>query len=74
MPKKSLVQKSEVNQAQRAHNCRANKRHRVEAGERRLRVHGDRSHVHYCQACALKIIEQDTAKLQALARKLEGGS
>lgn len=73
MPKKSLVQRSDVDQAKRAHNCQANARHRLQQGDRRLKVHVDRSFVHYCRNCALKIIEQDIEKLQALAQKLNGG-
>lgn len=72
MPKKSLVQRSEVDQAQRAHNCQANSNHRLERGDWRLKVHVDRSHDHYCQDCALKIIEQDIEKLQVFARQLKG--
>lgn len=72
MPKKSLVQRSEVDQAQKAHNCQANGKHRLERGDRRLKVYVDRSHDHYCQECALKIIEQDIVKLQTIAQQLKG--
>nr|VFK22688.1 MAG: hypothetical protein BECKLPF1236A_GA0070988_103524 [Candidatus Kentron sp. LPFa]VFK35078.1 MAG: hypothetical protein BECKLPF1236C_GA0070990_103303 [Candidatus Kentron sp. LPFa] len=73
MPKKSLVQRSEVDQAQRAHNCQANAKHRVERGDRRLKlVYAGRSPDHYCLDCGLKIIQQDIAELEALARKLKG--
>jgi len=72
VPKKSLVQRSEVDQAQKAHNCQANSKHRLERGDRRLKVHVDRSYDHYCLECALKIIDQDIAKLEAIARQLKG--
>lgn len=72
MARKSLVQRSEVDQVQKAHNCQANAKHRLERGVRRLKVHVDHSHDHYCQECALKIIEGDIAKLQELARQLRG--
>ncbi len=71
MPRKSLVQRSAVDLAQKAHNCQANRTHRLERGDRRLKVHVNRSHDHYCSSCALKIIEQDIGKLQELARQLE---
>lgn len=74
MPRKSLVQRAEVDFAQRAHNCQANARHRLEQGDRRLKVHVDRSYDHYCRECALKIIEQDIARLGSLARQLTGES
>lgn len=73
MARKSLVQRSEVDQAQRAHNCQASAKHRLEQGDRRLKVYVDRSHDHYCVACALKIIEADITKLQELARQLHEG-
>lgn len=71
MPKKSLVQRVEIDHALKAHNCQANSRHRLERGDRRLKVHNERSADHYCLECATKIIEQDLAKLQELARQLK---
>jgi hypothetical protein len=68
--RKSLVQRSEIDQAQKSHNCQAIATHRLTPGDRRLKVHADRSHVHYCAECAIKIIEADIAKLQELARQL----
>lgn len=70
MPKKSLIQTTEVDVAKKAHNCQANRRHRLERGERRLKVRTDRSFHHYCRACGLIIIQQDIAKLQTLAQQL----
>ena len=72
MARKSLVQRSEVDQAKAAHNCQANQNHRLQKGDSRLKVYKDRSHDHYCKACALGIIEQDIKKLQALALQLAG--
>lgn len=74
MPKKSLVQRSEVDKVQKAHNCQANANHRLKRGDRRLKVYVDRSHSHYCGDCALRIIEQDIAKLQELAGQLRGNA
>ncbi len=72
MARKSLVQRSEVDQTKAAHNCQANQNHRLQKGDSRLKVYKDRSHDHYCKACALGIIEQDIKKLQALALQLGG--
>lgn len=71
MARKSLVQRSEIDQAQRAHNCQANAKHRVKQGDRRLKVYVDRTFDHYCAECAIKIIEADMEKLQQLARQLK---
>ncbi len=70
MPRKTLVQRVEVEQAQRAHNCQANQKHRLQQGDTRLKVHNDRSADHYCRACALSIVEHDIKKLQDIARQL----
>ncbi len=70
MARKSLVQRSEVDQVRKSHNCQANAKHRLTPGDRRLKVYADRSHDHYCAACAIKIIEADIAKLQELAHQL----
>ena len=70
MPRKSLVQRSEVEQTKAAHNCQANQIHRLHKGDLRLKVYKNRSREHYCKSCALGIIEQDITKLQALALQL----
>jgi glutaminase len=68
--RKSLVQRSEVDRALKAHNCQAHALHRLTRGDLRLKVYVDRSHDHYCRECALKIVAADIAKLQALAHQL----
>lgn len=74
MARKSLIQRSEIDQAQKSHNCQANAKHRLTPGDRRLKVYVDRSHNHYCVECGLKIIEADIIKLEELARQLRGGN
>ena len=74
MAKRSLVQRSEIDQAQKSHNCQASAKHRLTPGDWRLKVHVDRSHVHYCAECAIKIIEADIAKLQELAQALRSAT
>ena len=70
MARKSLVQRSEIDRARKAHDCQANARHRLEKGDLRMKVYVERSHDHYCAECALKIIEADIAKLQQMAQQL----
>lgn len=70
MARKSLVQRSEIDAAQKSHNCQASAKHRLKPGDSRLKVYVDRSHDHYCAECALKIIEADIVKLQELAQQL----
>lgn len=71
MPRpKSIIQRVEVDEAQKAHNCQHNKSHRLERGDRRLKVWKQRSHDHYCAACGLEIVARDIAKLQEIAALL----
>lgn len=72
MPRpKSIIQRIEIDQAKKAHNCQHNQRHRVERGDRRLKVSSDRSAEYYCIACARGIIERDIATLRDLAVQLQ---
>ena len=71
MPKKSLIDRTIVDTAQRAHNCQANSAHRVENGDVRLKVSEGRSYLHYCAECGLAIIRQDIARLSLLAQELQ---
>lgn len=71
MPRpKSIVQRVEIDRAQRAHNCQHNAAHRIQAGEKRLKLRDGRSAEHYCTSCALAIINRDISKLRTLAEEL----
>jgi hypothetical protein len=63
---KSLLIRVEVDEAQRAHNCQANATHRLEQGDRRLKVRNGRSWYHYCAGCAALMIQRDITELLAL--------
>jgi hypothetical protein len=71
MPRpKSILQKVEVDEVKRAHNCQHNIAHRLERGDKRLKVIKQRSADNYCVACALDIIARDIAKLEELTVQL----
>lgn len=73
MPRpKSIVQRSEVDEAQKAHNCQHNENHRLQRGDKRLKVWNGRSADHYCVVCGRDIIQRDIAKLQLLSQQLQG--
>lgn len=74
MARKSLVQRSEIDQALKSHNCQASANHRLTPGDRRLKVYVARSHDHYCAECGLKIIKADIAKLEELERQLRSAT
>lgn len=63
---KSLLVSMELSVAGRAHGCRHNKNHRVEKGEPRLSIKVDRSHHHYCLACARKFMAASLHRLNEL--------
>ncbi len=67
---KSLLPNVAVDETKKAHNCQHNAAHRLERGDKRLRVAVQRTHEHFCITCALDIIERDIAKLQNLANQL----
>lgn len=68
---KSLLIRVEIDEAKKAHNCQANATHRIERGDKRLKVRNGRSWDHYCISCAAVIIGRDIATLQALQPRLQ---
>ena len=70
MAHKSILVAVCVDEAGKAHDCQHNKKHRLERGNRRLKVRKDRSDEHFCVECALAIIERDIEKLRMLAKQL----
>ena len=68
---KSLLIRVEIDEAKKAHNCQANATHRIERGDKRLKVRNGRSWDHYCISCAAVIIGRDSATLQALQPRLQ---
>ena len=71
MATKSIVIRVEIDRAQRAHNCQANRQHRLERGHARLKVRNGRSWDHYCASCAATILRRDIAKLRQLLERLQ---
>lgn len=71
MPRpKSILQRVEVDEARQAHNCQHNSAHRLQRGEKRLKLWKQRSTEHFCVDCSLDIIARDIKKLQELEEKL----
>jgi hypothetical protein len=69
---KSLLVSMTVDRVERAHACRANKKHLLSRGDLRLKMKEGRSHRHYCAACAEAFIKTARAKLAALEAQLGG--
>ena len=67
MPRpKSILQRVEIDTAQRAHDCQHNSQHRIQRGDKRLKVTKDRTPEHYCCECAKAIIDRDIEQLKSL--------
>lgn len=67
---KSILHRLLVDQAGKAHNCKHNKRHRLERGERRLKFKVQRTYEHFCVQCALRMIDKARARLDELEQQL----
>ena len=68
---KSLIIRTEVDEALKSHNCQHSSKHRITKGERRLKVRNGRSWDHYCLECAKIMLNNDTQKLQELLKGVE---
>lgn len=71
-PKSLLSRKLRVDQALHAHNCQHVASHRIEKGNRRLKVPKGRSFEHFCVACALETLRMDIGRLERLISALDG--
>lgn len=70
-PKSLLSGNIIVDEAKKAHNCQHNARHRINRGDKRLKIPKGRSSEHYCVSCAIRFIEADIARLKVLTANLE---
>jgi hypothetical protein len=59
----------EWTQAGRAHDCRNNKNHRIEKGQRRLTIKSDGDEHHYCISCAKSFLQADIQRLESLLQQ-----
>ena len=71
MPLKSLIVNMEITTAERGHNCRYNKSHRIAKGVKRLTVKSDGDPHNYCLACARAFLDASTSRLAAIRAEVE---
>ena len=69
---KSLIIRTEIDEALKSHNCQRSSKHRISKGERRLKVRNGRSWDHYCLECAKVMLKNDAQKLQELSNGVDG--
>jgi len=71
MPRpKSTVKNIEITIAGASHNCKNNKRHRVEKGDSRLTIKEGRSSKNYCLECAKDFVTKDVNKLKEILNQI----
>jgi hypothetical protein len=71
MAYRSLIVSMEITTVGRAHDCRYNKNHRLEKGDRRLTVRADGDEHHYCLACAKTFLAKDVERLRTVLAEVE---
>lgn len=69
---KNLILPMSVDIAKASHNCQHSDRHRIQSGDKRLKVRSGRSPEHYCTSCALQFIESAVQRLEDLRAQLVG--
>jgi len=71
MPRpKSILQPIEIDEVKHAHNCQHSSEHRLQRGDKRLKLRKQRSYDYYCTSCAIEIITRDIARLQEILEEL----
>lgn len=71
---RSLIVSMEITTVGRSHDCRYNKSHRLEKGDRRLTVRSNGDMHHYCFACAKVFLANGVERLQELLAEFEGST
>lgn len=67
MPRpKSLLVSMKITVAGAGHNCRFNKKHRLQKGDSRLTIYEEGSPHNYCLNCARSFLEKDIDRLNCL--------
>jgi hypothetical protein len=68
---RSLIVTMKITEVARSHDCRFNKKHRLEKGARRLTIRSDGNDHHYCLVCAKIFLVKDIERLNALLTEVE---
>lgn len=68
---KSFVKNISIENAKKAHNCQHNSKHRILAGDVRVKLKDGRTAEYFCVNCALDTIRCDITKLEEIKQYLE---
>ena len=67
---KSFVKSISIEKAKRAHNCQHNSKHRILAGDMRVKLKVGRTAEYFCANCALYTLKRDIAMLEEIKQCL----
>ena len=68
--RKSFLSRLSIDNALKSHNCQHNQAHRIQQGDKRLKVAVGRTVEHFCTMCALESITGDIEELQRLVEEI----
>ncbi len=68
---KSFVKSISIENAKKAHNCQHNSKHRILAGDVRVKLKDGRTAEYFCINCALDTIRRDITMLEEIKKCLE---
>lgn len=68
---KSFVKNISIENAKKAHNCQHNSKHRILAGDVRVKLKDGRTVEYFCVNCALDTIQRDITRLEEIKQYLE---
>ncbi len=68
---KSFVKSISIDNAKKAHNCQHNSKHRILAGDVRVKLKDGRTTEYFCINCALDTIRRDITMLEEIKKCLE---
>lgn len=71
---KSFLMAIEIDVAKHSHNCQHNSKHRISAGDMRVKLKTGRKVEYFCVICALKTIGRDIETLSKLQENLNKNS
>jgi hypothetical protein len=69
--RKSFLKSIEIDIAKKSHDCKHNKNHRINTGDKRLSLKVGRTHERYCVECAKESLKADIAKLEYILNHLK---
>lgn len=68
---KSFLKNISIDTAKLSHSCKHNKKHKINKGDKRLKLKEDRAFQHFCVECARESLKKDISELNALLIELE---